>query len=374
LETDPILDSLVICMPPLRKAILTGGGRATRLRPITATINKHLIPLANKPMIFHAIEKVVEIGVEEIFINTNPGETELQRAIGDGGHWGVKIQFFEQEGGPQGIAHVVKQAERFIGHDPFLFYLSDNILLGSLHGLVEEFQREAYDCLLALSRVPDPERFGIPLFDEAGQMIDVLEKPSNPPNPFAITGIYFYAPRVFFEAFDHIQKSGRGEYEISSIHSYFLQHGRRVGHREITGLWKDTGKTEDLILANQFLLDQMPPDRFQITEPMDPSARVRGHVHIGLGTTIGPGVTIQGPAIIGENCTLERCTILPYTTLGTGCTITDATISASIIFPTCQISSDVHIHESIIGEKVVIKKHPEKHQRLILGDHTFLEM
>src|SRR3989338_9200123 len=124
----------------IKKAILTGGGRATRLRPITSTINKHLIPLANKPMIFHAIQKVVEVGIEEIFINTNPGETDLPKIIGDGGHLGVKIKFFEQTGGPQGIAHVVKEAEKFIGNDPFLFYLSDNVVLGSLKWMFDDFE------------------------------------------------------------------------------------------------------------------------------------------------------------------------------------------------------------------------------------------
>jgi glucose-1-phosphate thymidylyltransferase len=184
----------------IRKAILTGGGRATRLRPVTSTMNKHLIPLANKPMIFHAIDEVVEAGVEEIFINMNPGETDLQKHIGDGGHWGIKITFFEQEGGPQGIAHVVKQAQKFIGKEPFMFYLSDNIFLGSLKHLVDEFSSGNYDCLLALSKVPDPQRFGVPVFDAAGILVDVLEKPANPANNFAVTGIYLYGPEVFFKA------------------------------------------------------------------------------------------------------------------------------------------------------------------------------
>src|SRR3989338_3992251 len=206
----------------IKKAILTGGGRATRLHPITTTINKHLLPLANKPMIFHAIEKAIDAGVREIFINTNPGETELQKFIGDGGHWGIKITFYEQHGGPQGLAHVVKEAEQFIGDDPFLFYLSDNILLGSIAEMVHEFEHGNYDCMLSLSKVEDPERFGVPVFNENNQLIDVLEKPANPPNHFAVTGIYLYGPRVFFEAFNNIEKSPRGEYEISSIHSDFL--------------------------------------------------------------------------------------------------------------------------------------------------------
>ena len=143
-------------MKKITKAILTGGGRATRLRPVTATINKHLLPLANKPMIFHAIEKVVEAGVTDIFINTNPGETELQKYVGNGDHWGVRIIFFEQRGGPQGIAHVVNEAKEFIGDDPFMFYLSDNILLGGVKEMVNEFNQGAYDAMIALSEVENP--------------------------------------------------------------------------------------------------------------------------------------------------------------------------------------------------------------------------
>lgn len=235
----------------IRKAILTGGGRATRLQPITTTINKHLLPLANKPMIFHAIDKAVEAGIKEIFINVNPGDTDLQKYIGDGGHWGIKIHFFEQTGGPQGIAHVVNEAKQFIGNDPFMFYLSDNILLGKLSELFDEFEQGNYHCMLALSEVADPERFGVPVFNEAKELIDVLEKPSQAPNNFAVTGIYLYGPDVFFHAFDNIEKSARGEYEISDIHSYFLKQGLRVGYKEITGWWKDTGKSEDLLLANK---------------------------------------------------------------------------------------------------------------------------
>ena len=240
----------------IKKAILTGGGRATRLHPITTTINKHLLPLANKPMIFHAIEKAVEAGIEEIFINTNPGEKDLENNIGDGGHWGIKIKFFEQTGGPQGIAHVVNEAKQFIGDDPFMFYLSDNIILGSIKPMFEEFENGNFDCMLALSEVPDPQRFGVPIFDENNKLIDVLEKPANPQNNFAVTGIYLYGPKLFFETFEKIEKSDRGEYEISSIHSHFLKNNKNVGYKEITGWWKDTGKPDDLLLANKLLLDE----------------------------------------------------------------------------------------------------------------------
>lgn len=358
----------------IKKAILTGGGRATRLQPITTTINKHLIPLANKPMIFHAIEKAVEAGVKEIFINTNPGETDLQQAIGDGGHWGIRIEFFEQTGGPQGIAHVVKEAQRFIRNDPFMFYLSDNILLGSLTGLFDEFYRGKYDCMLALSEVKDPDRFGVPKFDASGKLIDVLEKPQNPPNNFAVTGMYLYGSKIFFDAFDHIEKSPRGEYEISSIHSYFLTHGKNLGYKEITGWWKDTGKMDDLLIANQLLLGAMHEKEFPNMGTLEAGAQTHGNVHIGIGSRVGARVKITGPVIIGENCILNNCSIGPYVTLGSGTEVDGAWITDSIILENNEIKTDLHIDHSIIGKNVIIhKKTTEGGRSLMVGDKTVIE-
>ncbi len=356
----------------IKKAILTGGGRATRLRPITTTINKHLIPLANKPMIFHAIEKAVDAGIEEIFINTNPGETQLQKFVGDGGHWGINITYFEQEGGPQGIAHVVKCAEKFIGSDPFMFYLSDNIILGSLKPFFEQFDTENLDAMMALAKVPDPERFGVPVFDSNGKLIDTLEKPIKPPNDFAVTGIYLFNHK-FFEAFDQITKSARGEYEIPSIFSHFLKKGLKVGYREITGWWKDTGKPDDLIIANKLLMDEMPLDRFKIEASGDNMGTCEGKVSVEAGTIFGNNVKLIGPVIIGPNCSLENCTVGPYVTLGSGDTVKQATITNSIIFSNTTIDSPAHIFDSIIGENVVIRKQPQAIQeQIIAGDYTVI--
>ena len=360
----------------IRKAILTGGGRATRLHPVTTTINKHLLPLANKPMIFHAIDKAVEAGIKQIFINLNPGETELQKHIGDGGHWGIDINYFEQTGGPQGIAHVVKEAQHFIGKDPFMFYLSDNILLGSLKDMVEEFAAKKHDCMLALSEVEDARRFGVPVFDETGNLTDVLEKPADPPNNFAVTGIYLYGPKVFFESFDNIEKSARGEYEISSIHSDLLKRGLSVGHKEITGWWKDTGKAPDLLLASKLLLSHMEEHDFPNHGAIADSARISGNVHIGVGSRVGDNVVITGPVIIGENCLLEDCVIGPDVTLGSGCEVTGATIKNSIVLENAVINAPMVISDSIIGKKAQLIKRagegPEGH-KMIIGDKTVIE-
>jgi len=359
----------------IKKAILTGGGRATRLHPITTTINKHLLPLANKPMIFHAIEKAVEAGIEEIFINTNPGEKDLENYIGDGGHWGIKIKFFEQTGGPQGIAHVVNEAKQFIGDDPFMFYLSDNIILGSIRPMFEEFEKGNYDCMLALSEVPDPQRFGVPIFDENNKLIDVLEKPANPQNNFAVTGIYLYGPKLFFETFEKIEKSDRGEYEISSIHSHFLKNNKNVGYKEITGWWKDTGKINDMLIASKLLLEEMPENEFVNHGVLEPGVQLNGKVHVGMGSKISNGVILNGPVIIGENCLLENCEIGPNTTIGPGCEIRQAIISDSIILDNTLIDADLDIRESLIGKNVkIIKKPAGLGRNMVIGDKTIVEI
>ena len=361
----------------IRKAILTGGGRATRLHPITTTINKHLLPLANKPMIFHAIEKAVAAGITEIFINTNPGETELQKHIGDGGHWGISITYFEQTGGPQGIAHVVQEAERFIGKDPFLFYLSDNILLGSLKDMVDEFKTGTFDCMLALSKVSDPQRFGVPIFNDQNELVDVWEKPQEPPNNFAVTGIYMYGPKVFFDAYKNIEPSARGEFEISSIHSDLLKRGLKVGSKEITGWWRDTGKIEDLLTASRLLLETMGSHEFPNHGSISEDTHISGNVQIGIGAQIGPGVTIEGPAIIGENCVLKHCHIGPYVTLSGGCDIQKVHIENSIVLDNAMIDAPMRIIDSLIGKNAqLIKRNtgePEGH-KMIIGDKTIIEM
>ncbi|MEK7508429.1 MAG: glucose-1-phosphate thymidylyltransferase [Patescibacteria group bacterium] len=360
----------------IKKAILTGGGRATRLRPITTTINKHLIPLANKPMIFYAIEKVVEAGVTEIAINLNPGETELQKVVGDGSRWGVKIHYYEQTGGPQGIAHVVNLAKDWAGDEPFIFYLSDNIVLSSIKPLVDRFEKEKLDCLLAFAQVPDPERFGVPQFDSAGKLIDVLEKPADPPSDYAVTGIYIYNSK-FFDAFGQIEKSARGEYEISSIHSYFLKNGQSVGYEKIDGWWKDTGKPDDLLIANQLIMDKLPAEEFKNEGEIETGSRVLGKVKIGKGSKISAGTQIFGPVMIGENCLLEACRIGPHTTISSGAEIRSAEIERSIIFENVDIDSKIKIVDSIIGRNTsIVSGHLDKPQthKMILGDNTFIEM
>ncbi len=358
------------------KAVLTGGGRALRLRPITHTWNKHLIPLANKPMIFHAIEKVVDAGITDIAINMNPGETELPKAVGDGSRWGATIHFFEQQGGPLGIANVPKQAEAWINGDKFLFYLSDNIVLGNIRAFVRRFQDENHDAMMALSRVRDPQRFGVPEF--AGEKIVRLdEKPSQPKSDFAVTGLYLFN-NDFFRAYDTLKPSARGEYEITDIYNWYLAQNKKVGHAEITGWWKDTGKPEDLLEGNQLLLDEMTMDQAtRAGAEIAPGATIQGKVKIGAGSKIGPEVLIRGPVSIGERCMIERSVIGPYSSIGSGCTVRNAEIEHCILFDNVEVNCHDRIVDSIIGKDARITNKQGNRpwgRKLIIGDNAHVEI
>ncbi|MFH1430594.1 MAG: glucose-1-phosphate thymidylyltransferase, partial [Candidatus Uhrbacteria bacterium] len=331
----------------MRTALITAGGRATRLRPITHTINKHLIPLAGKPMIEHVIEKVVAAGIDDIIINVNPGEQELQRVLGDGSRWNVRVRYVEQEGGPLGLAHIVRNAQPHIGDVPFLFILGDNLILGDLRPLVERFRKEQLDMGLVFARVDDPRQFGVGEFVD-GKLVRIHEKPSDPPSNLAQTGIYCYSPRIF-DAVRRIEPSARGEYEISDANSLLIADGARFHWEEMTGYWKDTGKPEDLLEGNQLLLSVSEFTREIDSASIDPAATIQGRVQIGEGTRIEGCTLIRGPVSIGRNCTIRGSYIGPYTSIGNGVEVMGTEVEHSIVFDEARIVSGKRIVDSIVG-------------------------
>lgn len=357
------------------KALIAAGGHATRLRPITQTINKHLIPLANKPMLAYAIEKMARAGIQEIYVNVNPGETEMPRVFGDGSAWGVRLHYIEQTGGALGVAHIVKNARPYLEDDSFIFYLGDNIILGELDRFVRRFEESKLDVLLALSRVKDPQRFGVPVIED-GRIVRVLEKPAEPPSDFAVTGIYLYSPAVF-DYVDQLQPSARGELEISELHTQMIEQDQRVGYEEITGWWKDTGKPEDMVLGNALILAEMTREEAAVQGQVDPDTQINGRVQIGEGTVIGPGCVIRGPVSIGRNCRIERSYIGPFTSLGNGVTMQGAEVEHSIIFDQAQIRSASRIVDALIGQNAVVAPctatRPAGH-RLVVGDNSLVEL
>lgn len=357
------------------KALITAGGQGTRLRPITYTINKHLFPIANKPMISHALEKAAKAGIKEIAININEGDKELPAAIGKGKELGVKITYLEQNGGPLGLAHIIENAKNWIGKDDLLFYLGDNIVASNLSGMIEKFYKDKLDCLLALSRVRDPERFGVPVIKK-GRIVRVEEKPKNPQSNFAVTGIYLYRP-VILEAVSKIKPSARGEYEISDAHTYLINKGYKVGYSEITGWWKDTGKPEDLLEGNSLILSSLRGMDIPFKK-LESDWHLEGAVKVGKGTKFKGKVVIRGPVIIGENCLIEDACIEPYTALGHNVTVRGTEISHSIVCDGTQIlECGVRIVDSLMGRNSMIKAEdftlPRGH-KLVIGDNAQVEL
>ena len=359
------------------KALIAAGGHATRLRPITWTRNKHLIPLANQPMLLYPIKKIIDAGITDIIINVNPGEIQLMAdVLGDGSEYGAKFTYLEQRGGAKGLAHVVANAEEHLRGERFLFFLGDNIILGSIKRFVDRFQQETLDCMIALSKVKDPHRFGVPEFDGEGRLVRTIEKPEHPPSSFAVTGIYLFDEK-FFEAFKSIQPSARGEYEITDIITWYIQHGK-TGHEEITGWWKDTGTPDALIEGNALIMDDLERDHFSIESEVPEDAQIQGQVSIGKNTQISADCLIRGPVVIGNNCTITSSYIGPYTAIGDHVTVNETEVEHSVVFDGAVIDTTRRIVNSLIGLNATLvdykRTHPKTGHRLVVGDNSFVEL
>jgi glucose-1-phosphate thymidylyltransferase len=357
------------------RALITAGGRGTRLRPLTHTSNKHLIPIANKPMIHYALEAVAAAGITEVGIVINPDTgDDIRKGLGDGSRFGLTLTYVMQEA-PLGLAHVIQAAEPFLRHEPFVFFLGDNVVVGGIRQFVERFRERQDHCHLVLARVREPQRFGVAEVRE-DRIVRVVEKPTQPASDFAVTGIYVYDTPIF-EAVHAIRPSARGELEISDAHQYLLDRGYRVGFSEITGWWKDTGKPEDLLEANRFALDHLlngvgPVIRGQV----DAESDVQGKVVVEAGARV-VGSQIRGPVIIGPDAVIERSYIGPFTSLGPRCVIQDSELEYSILFEDTQILGvDVRIERSLLGREVCIRRAQgrPKTQRFVLADQSIIEL
>lgn len=354
------------------KALIASGGRGTRLRPITHTQNKHLIPIANKPILHYAIDAAVAAGIKEIGIVTNAESDEVPKAIGDGSRWGVKITYIPQDA-PSGLAHVVKISEPFIGKDNFIFYLGDNMVVGGIKKYLDAFEKSGANCYLTLARVKDPERFGVPEIKD-GLIVRVEEKPKTPRSNFAVAGIYIY-DNTIFEAVNKIQPSARGELEISDAHQYLIDHGHKIGFSEITGWWKDTGKPLDLLEANRLILeniDQKIDDGVEV----DLNSDVAGRVVLQKGCRI-IGSKVRGPAIIGEGAVIENSYIGPFTSIGAETHVANSEVEYSIVLKGCKIlDAGIRIEGSLLGNDVEIVRGDGKPkvQRFMIGDQSRVEV
>jgi glucose-1-phosphate thymidylyltransferase len=352
------------------KALIASGGRGTRLRPITHTQNKHLIPIANKPILHYAIEAAAGAGIRDIGIVVNADSNEVPDAIGTGDRWGVKITYIRQQS-PGGLAQVVALGEPFIGRDRFIFYLGDNMVVGGVKRFVDEFEKSGCNCFLTLAKVKDPERFGVPEIRD-GKIVAVEEKPVHPRSSFAVAGIYLYDSHIF-EAVKNISPSARGELEISDAHQYLISKGMKVGYAEITGWWKDTGKPTDLLEANRLVLDNITP---AVRGEVDARSAVAGKVVIERGARI-TGSVIRGPAIIGEGCVIEDSYIGPFSSIGNNTHVKGSEVEYSIILRDCRVTNvGIRLEGSILGNDVEIVEgtgKPRVH-RFMIGDQSRVEL
>jgi len=352
------------------KALIASGGRGTRLRPITHTQNKHLIPIANKPILHYAIEAAASAGITEIAIVHNADSDEVPKAIGSGERWHTRITYLPQES-PGGLAQVVALSESFMKKDTFVFYLGDNMVVGGVKRFVDEFAASGCNCFLTLAKVKDPERFGVPEIRD-GRIVRVEEKPKTPRSSYAVAGIYLYDHHIF-EAVRSITPSARGELEISDAHQYLIDHGYTVGFTEITGWWKDTGKPTDLLEANRLILDNIEPS---VEGDVDAHSTIAGKVVIGKGSSISRSV-IRGPAIIGERCSVQDAYIGPFSSIGDNTTIIKSEVEYSIILRDCKIRNvGIRLEGSILGNDVEVVEatgKPRVH-RFMIGDQSRVEV
>ncbi|MBN1998480.1 glucose-1-phosphate thymidylyltransferase [candidate division KSB1 bacterium] len=352
------------------KALITAGGRGTRLRPLTNTQNKHLLPIANKPILHYALGKVAQAGITQVGIITNQEGREVKDALGTGEKFGVFITYIPQDE-PLGLAHAVKISQDFIGDESFIFYLGDNMVVGGLEKFIDTFHKNKDNCHLTLARVKDPERFGVPEI-QGNRIISIEEKPRVPKSEFAVAGIYLYDSHIF-EAVHAIKPSTRGELEISDAHQYLLDHGFQVGYSEITGWWKDTGKPQDILEANRLVLEHTAA---QNLGTVDHRSTVTGNVVLESGASV-VNSTVRGPAVIGRNTIIENSFIGPFTSIGHECVIKNSEIEFSIILNDCEIVDvSVRIEDSLLGTGTKVKRSQgrPRSNRFMVGDQSMIEI
>lgn len=348
------------------KALVLAGGKGTRLRPITYTSAKQLIPVANKPILAYGLEAIVKAGITEIgLIVGDPTATDIQSAMGDGSSFGAKFTYIKQDA-PLGLAHAVWTAKDFLKDDSFLMFLGDNLIHDPLGPLVEQFEREKPDALLLLAQVADPRAFGVVEIQDE-RIVRLVEKPKDPPSNLALVGVYLFN-RNIFDAIKTLKPSWRGELEITEAIQNLLSAGKVIRYRKITGWWKDTGKKEDLLEASRFILQDMVGERVDGTMT---DTEVDGPIRVGRGTVITKS-KLHGPLIIGDGCTIENAQIGPFTSLADAVTVKDTKIDHSILFKEVVVVSGGHLTQSLIGQGVRVSRDPETGHAISLcvGDHA----
>jgi glucose-1-phosphate thymidylyltransferase len=352
------------------KGLILSGGRGTRLRPITHTSAKQLVPVANRPVLFYAVEAMAQAGIAEVGIIIAP-ETgdEIRAAVGDGERFGVRITYIVQDS-PAGLAHAVLTAEPFLGADSFVMYLGDNLLQGGIEELVAAFDANAPDALILLTPVPDPEHYGVAELSD-GRVVALAEKPAEPRTDLALVGVYMFTASIH-DAARAIRPSPRGELEITDAIQHLVDNGRRVEPHVVKGWWKDTGRLADMLEANRLVLDTIAT-RIE-GELVD--SQCDGRVVVEPGAVLERS-TVRGPAIIGAGARLIDCYIGPYTAVGEGCVVERAEVEHSILLAGSTVTGlDGRMESSLLGRNVSIARSDRQPRayRFMVGDESEIEI
>lgn len=348
------------------KGLILSGGAGTRLRPITHTSAKQLVPVANKPVLFYGIEALVGAGIEEIVIIIAP-ETggEIREAAGDGSQFGCKITYVEQDA-PKGLAHAVLTAEEAINGAPFVMYLGDNLLRDGITELVDSFRSSGPAASILLTEVPDPWHYGVAELD-GETVVRLVEKPKDPPSNMALVGVYMFSPQIF-DASRAIEPSGRGELEITDAIQHLIDSGSRVESHSVKGWWKDTGQLADMLEANRLVLEDI--DSRNEGECVD--SKVEGRVVIAAGAKIENSL-IRGPAIIGANARITDSFIGPYTSIDEEVIVESSEVEHSILLAGAQVRGlDVRLEASLLGREVKLGRSEgmPRTMSMIVGDKS----
>lgn len=352
------------------KGLVLSGGKGTRLRPITHTQAKQLIPVANKPILFYGIEAIRDAGIKDIGIIVGDTWREIQEEVGDGSRWGVEITYIRQEA-PLGLAHAVLTAEPYLRDDPFVMYLGDNIIRSGIRELVEEFRTKKPNAQILLAHVPNPSQFGVAELRD-GKVVRLVEKPKKPASDLALVGVYMFDATIF-QAARAIRPSWRNELEITDAIQWLIDKGFEVVPHVVNGWWKDTGKLEDMLEANRILLDTIQE---KVDGEVDDASTLQFRVVVEAGAQVRNSV-IRGPAVIGRDTRIENSYVGPFTSIAHGCTIRNVEIQHSIVceHTVIQGQSDdrtLRIEDSLVGKNVEITRSDEKPRayRFLLGDSS----